>query len=369
MSVKFQVHDVRSCAKRVAVEYSAEAVEREKDRAYRDLSRRVRVDGFRPGKAPRRILERSYGAQVNSEVLQKLISDAYRMVQQEQRLTAVGEPKIEEVQMREGIPLTFTMELEVLPNYELPDLSGLEFARKVVNVTDEAVARELEYLRNMHAQYEVVEDPVVEREDLVVLSYEEIDPESSAKPAVVKNYQLLMGQHASTRVFEDQLLGMRPQEVREVVLERPGSDADAEGGSKGKSVRLRVSVHEIKKKKLPALDDEFARSIEGCETLEDLKKGIRERLEAFEDRRATEGLHRDILERVVELKPIDVPEALLERELQRIVNAVREEMRRANEDLSRPELDEARAPAGRVVPHRSRLEPSEAQLQRLRDTP
>jgi len=211
----------------------------------------------------------------------------------------------------------------------------------VVNVSDEAIEKELEYLRDLHAEFEVVEDPVVEADDLVVLSYEEIDADPPDQPAVAKNYQFVMGQHSSTRALEEQLIGMRPDEVREVTLANPSS-GDSGTEPELKPMSLRVTVHEIKKKKLPALDEEFARCIDDCETLDDLRRGIREHLEALEDQRATEALHREVIDKVVELNPIEVPERLLEYELLGMVQGVRQEMQRANADLSRPELSEER---------------------------
>ncbi|MBI3091761.1 MAG: trigger factor [Candidatus Tectomicrobia bacterium] len=308
--MKVEAQDLAACVKKLAVEVSAEEVAAAFDRAYAAISKRVKIKGFRPGKAPRRILRQYYRSDVESEVLQWLIPEAYGKAIAEQGLKVVGEPKVEDVDLHADAPFTFTATVEILPEVEVGDYRGLSFTRSVQEVGEEEVNRQLEAWRERQAELEAVSDRGVEAHDFVRLDYTLSLDGAAVEDGGATDYTALLGRGRLLPDFERTVLGMRPGETRQFDLSFPPDYQNDKLA--GKTALCQVTLKELKKATLPELDDTFAQSLGAYESLEHLRGQLLESLQQTARETSERQLRRTILEALLERNLFEVPEALVE---------------------------------------------------------
>ncbi|RMD81655.1 MAG: trigger factor [Candidatus Dadabacteria bacterium] len=304
----------------LSVTVSAERVAREFDRAYRRLGQRVRVPGFRPGKVPRRVLEMRYGDQVREEVVSELIEATCAEAIKEQGLDVVTSPRLIQHELDEQNRLHFEAMLDVRPVFELKPYKGLAAERRVVRVSEEDVDKALASLRERFAILETEEDRVnVAQGDVIVADLEAFCDGQPLAKGTGQGVQIEVGSGRLPEQLEKQLVGVT-RGIRTPILVRFEHD-HPDPDLAGKLVRFDVTVREIKNKILPALDDEFAAEvgIEGCQTLADLRAKIREDLERREQADADRRMRNEVLAALVEAHEFEVPEALVEDQLVRML--------------------------------------------------
>lgn len=313
--MKVELEELNPCQVKLAVEVPAEVIRRELDLLYNDLRKKVQLKGFRKGKAPRPILERYYRSSVEQDLIQKIVPDSCLKVIQEKEIKAVGLPKVDEVKLEEEKSLKFTAVVDVLPSISLKPYQGLEFTRKLFKLTEEQISRELERLREANASYDSVDRPAQEG-DYVVLKYREsLDGEPSQKPE--ESVSLVVGAGRFLAEFESHLVGMSQGSEKEFTLSFPEDFRNPVVA--GKEVSCWVHLEEIKVKRLPELNDDFAREVGDYEDLEMLKGKLLKDLEENERRRAESALKNEILDRVLEENPFPVPESLVEKQIQQML--------------------------------------------------
>jgi len=334
--MKVEVQDINSCQKRLEVEIPREEVDKELNNIYKDLQKKVRVKGFRPGKVPRYILERLYKAEVENELISKLIPETYDRIIRENGIKAVGTPRVDEVRLDRDEPLRFSAVIEVLPDIPLEKYGGWEFIKKIPRVTEEQVERELENLRHLHAQWEAVDRPA-RQGDYVVINCQGYMQEKRIPELEAQNMEIVLGSNSSLPELESQLLGLSRGEEREIKVSFP-KDYRIESLA-GKEALLKVEVAEVKEKRLPELNDDFAREVqEEVENLEELRQHIIKNLEQYASTRADRLLHREIIDRILEENPFPVPESLIETELQRMLDNMEAQLRSQGLSLENPEV-------------------------------
>jgi trigger factor len=304
------------------IQVPAPRVRRSFDRIYRELAREVSLPGFRRGKAPRSVLERRYGATVAEEVQRALVGETLASALEQLDRTPVGEPAIDAPAPQPGASFEYTARVEVTPEIELPDLAGLPGRQPRVQVEDEEVTAELERLQQHHAP--VVEEPegtAIEAADHI-LSLDfvgRIDGEPF-EGGSGRDVELEMGSGRFPPGFEEQLVGARSGEDREVRITFPEDFSREE--LRGKEAVFQVHVGAVKRRQLPALDDEFAVDL-GEESLEALRDRIRGQMHEMRERAAREELHRTLVDALIERAPFAVPPSLVERQRDRRLAAAR----------------------------------------------
>jgi trigger factor len=298
--------------RKLTIEIEPVEIKRELDKTYNELRRTVQLKGFRPGRAPRNLLERFFGDQVRSDVIQRLVKEYTEKALEELNFKPIVPPQVitEETDLDKA--LRFSAVFDITPEIEVKDYSGLEASRPRVEVTEADVDRALERIRERNAMLKKVEGrSIVEPGDFVLA---ELDGLIDGKPVAAL--------HSADRLFEvtPQALAHRIDEVLiGAEIGKPATKAIsyAEDYSEkelaGKTVEWRSTVKEIFSRELPAIDDDFARD-QGYENLDDLRAKVRSRLLDNARREADNQLRQNLLDLVIERNPIELPESLVERE-------------------------------------------------------
>jgi trigger factor len=309
-SASVTVEEVGPSRRRLQVEIAAPAVQAEVDRAFAQVGRAARLPGFRPGKAPRRVLERAFGDQVRREVLGRLIEESFHHAVHEHRLAVVGTPEIDADALQPGQGLRYLATVDVRPTIVLGDLGGFDVIRPSSVVSDDEVARVLESLRESVAQLRPITDrQVIEAGDVVTLNL--TSQVEGAEPARREGVLLEAGGGSFPLALERQLVGQHRGAHLSLDVPYP---ADYQNPSlAGRPVHFEVEIVELRAKELPPLDDEFARDHGRSETLEELRGRIRADLERQATERADGAVRDAILDQLIARHPIDAPSSLVDR--------------------------------------------------------
>jgi len=313
--MKSVVEDITTVKKKLTIELAPDEVIKEWDKALADVGKKAKIPGFRPGKAPKNIVERHYGDEVRSEVVHRLVTESYLKAIQEQNLNPVDMPEIDNVStFVKGSPLTFTATVEVRPNFELGTYDGIEVKESTLSVTDEEVAQTIDRLREMYAQLEVVEGRSLEKNDTAIIDFEGFREGKTIEGAKSADYMLSLGSNALIPGFEDQLVGMNRGETREIKVTFPADYTNKDLA--GKDATFTVTLKEIKKKVLPDLNDEFAKDIGNNASVDELKEGIKKDIEYRKKNDQASEQREELLSKVVESHIFDIPPGMVDRELQ-----------------------------------------------------
>src|SRR5213080_1444292 len=307
------LEDLTPVRKRLQVEISATDVQAELERAFTVVGRQARLRGFRPGRVPRPVLERTFGEQVRREVLGRLVEESFRQAIETHRLEPVSTPDIDADPLTPGQSLRYSATVDVRPVIEVGNLEGLEVRRPSTTVTDEAVEAALGRLRESAAQLRpIVDRAVVEAGDIV-----SVDLTSRLEGAEsVHREGVLVEAGAGTfpLALERQLVGQHSG--AELTLQVPYPRDYPNAGLAGKTPEFEVAIRELRSKELPALDDDFARDHGRCQSLAELRTRVRSDLEREAEARATDTMHEAVLDQLFARHPFDVPPTLVERRVE-----------------------------------------------------
>ena len=317
---------VKSCEKlekstvALTVEVSAADFEAAVEKAYRKQRGSIRMPGFRPGKAPRKMIENMYGAGVfYEEAVNIALPDAYSGAVKESELHVVGYPQVELLEVgKEGF--SFKATVAVYPEVTLGQYKGVEAPRAEVNVTDEDVDARLKEMAERDSRMVSVEDRPVEKGDIVNIDFEGFlngEPFDGGKS---DSFDLEIGSGSFVPGFEDQLVGMNAGEEKDIDITFP---EDYHADLAGKAVVFHVKANSIKVKDLPALDDEFAKDVSEFDTLDELKNDVREKLVKEREDAAKRAFEDIVMSKVADGIQADIPDAMVEDQAQRFVDNFR----------------------------------------------
>jgi len=309
--MKTEFADINETRKTVKVEIPQDVVDAEIDRLARDYSRKARIPGFRPGKAPTRVIKQRFKDQILHDVAHDLIPRAVDDALRERGVEAVDTPDVRDVTIEEGRPLTFTASFDTVPSFEPGDLSTISLRRAAVAIDDEAVNGALQRLRERAARFEPVEGRGVDHGDTVVLDLARSDGEQHTDVSIE------LGAKANPPGFDEQLLGLEAGATKSFPIHYP---ADYPIGELANTeVSYTVTVKGLKRRVLPELDDEFAKDLGEFETLDALKTRVREDLEHEARHEAERSLRADLMKQLAPRVPFEVPSSLVERDIDRRV--------------------------------------------------
>jgi len=314
--MKSDLVDVNETRKNLRVEIPTDIVNAEIDRVARDYSKRARIAGFRPGKAPANVIKQRFRDQILHDVLNGLVPRAVDDALRERGVEAVDTPDVRDVSIEEGQPLTFTASFDTLPPFEPGELESISLRRPSSRVEDEAVNQSLEQLRQRAARYEPVEGRGLEHGDIADVDLERKGHEDS-KPSSHKDVTVELGAKANPPGFDEQLLGLESGATKSFDIHYPNDYPVGELANT--DVSYTVTVKGIKRRVLPELDDEFAKDLGEFETLDALRARVREDLEHEARHKAEHDVRAALMKQLATRLPFDVPASLVERELDRRV--------------------------------------------------
>ncbi|HID98538.1 MAG TPA: trigger factor [Thermodesulfobacteriaceae bacterium] len=341
--MKVKVEELGPVQKRMSVELPAEMVARELDRAYNKLRKNVSVSGFRKGKAPRSILERQYGPEVENEVLEKLVQDTLPQALKEADEVLILAPKVDSAsRIKAGESFSYTALLDLWPEFDLPDYRNIELTRPRAEVTEEEIQEQIQALRSHFATVEdVEEDRPVEEGDLAVIDYVGVIDGEPAKGLTADNYYIEVGSGYFNPEFEKQLLGMEKGSEKSIEITYP-EDAVNENVA-GKTVIYEVELVSIKKKVLPELDTDFIRNLgSDFKSVEDVEERLRQQIQKDKEEAVQSSLRNQLLDRLVEQTDFPVPERLIEQKLMQMVDNVSNHLQERGMDLDTAGMSEDR---------------------------
>lgn len=303
----------------LTVEVSAEKVNEGLTAAFNKVVKQVNVPGFRKGKMPRPMFEKRFGVEsLYQDALDILLPEAYGNAIDEAGIEPIDRPDIDIEQMEKGKELIFKATVQVKPEVTLGDYKGLEVEEFDTTVTDEDVTKELETLQNRQAELVVKEEGTAELGDTVVLDFEGFVDGEAFEGGKAENHSLELGSGSFIPGFEEQLVGVATGESKDVEVSFPEEYHAAELA--GKPAVFKVTVHEIKGKELPALDDEFAKDVDDeVETLDALKEKIKTRLEDSKKHEAEHHLRDSLVEKAAENAQVEIPEVMVTNEVNRML--------------------------------------------------
>ncbi len=281
-------------------------------KSYRKNLSKFNVPGFRKGKVPMAIVEKMYGPEVLFEDAAYIIyEDTYPKAIDEQNINPVDYPKLDIVQIEKGKDFIYTAEVTVKPEVKLGEYKGLEVEKVEYPVTDEDVDNQINSMREKNARI-IEKDGTVETGDIAVIDFEGFMDGDAFEGGKGTDYELTIGSNTFIPGFEDQLIGRKAGEDVEVNVTFPEDYQSEE--LKGKPAMFKVAVKAIKTKELPALDDEFAKDVSEFDTLEDLKKDERRKLEEANAEKAKKEYEDKVVEKAIEACEVEIPEAMIDRE-------------------------------------------------------
>ncbi|MCM3739932.1 trigger factor [Oceanobacillus luteolus] len=301
-------------------EVSAEEFDKALDQAFKKVVKDVQLPGFRKGRIPRGLFEKRFGVEsLYQDAVDIVLPEAYTKAIDEADIFPIDQPSVDIEQIEKGKTLIFKAEVEVKPEVTLGDYKGLEVEEESVEVTDEDVEKELESLREQHAELIVKEDGEVKEGDTVVIDFEGFTDGEAFEGGKGENHNLEIGSGQFIPGFEEQLVGKKSGEETEVEVTFPEEYHSEELA--GKEATFKVTIHEIKTKELPELDDEFAKDVDDeVETLEALKAKKKEQLTEQKKQAADTAKREKLIEQASEKVEVEIPEVMVENELDQMLS-------------------------------------------------
>jgi trigger factor len=345
--MKTELKEISPTRKQIDIEIEADAVRKVYDRVSDQYAKAASVPGFRPGHAPRGVVRTRFKDQIRTEVLRELLPDAVQKAVGEHNLEPLGEPELN-LENNEGLdqlgekPITFNVNVDVLPEIKLGEYKGLAASRSTRPVKDEDVDRVIEQLRENSASLEPVEDRGAQVDDTVTANFHgTFVNEPDAEPINVEDVDVVLGGAGVVQAITDNLTGTKPDDEKTFSVEYP-EDFSAKGLA-GKTIEYKVKVSAVRVKELPKMDDEWAQSLGGegdeIESLAQLREKIRSDLEAQAKNEAEGKVRTDLLRQLVEAHEFELPERLVEHQTEHRFESIVRDMIGQGIDPRNPQLD------------------------------
>ena len=307
------------------MDFTAEEFEAAVVKAYKDSKDKFNIDGFRKGKAPRSIIEKHFGEGVFFEdAINNLFQTAYPEALNELELEVIDSPQADFSEIGKGKPLTITIDVDVYPVVEVKDYKGIEVEQVDPEVTDEDVDRDIDAMRKRNSRM-VVADRPVENGDTVILDYAGFVGDEQFKGGTAENQELKIGSGMFIPGFEEQLIGVKAGESKDVVVTFPEDYQTKELA--GKEATFKCTVHEVKFEELPELDDEFAKDVSEFDTLAELRDDARVRILESAKLQCENEAKDKVIAQVYENNKVEAPATMVADEMDRMIQELEQQMR------------------------------------------
>ena len=309
---------------KLEITIEAEKFENAIKKVYFQNAKYFNIPGFRKGKAPQAIVEKYYGKEIFYEdAFNEIAGEEYEKAVKEANIEVVGKPQIDIVTMEKGQDLVFTATVATKPEVELGKYKGIEIEKIEYNVEDKDIENNLKQMQEKNARVVSIETPV-ENGNIAVIDFEGFVDGKAFEGGKAEGHSLEIGSGSFIPGFEDQIIGMKIDEEKDINVKFPDEYFSKELA--GKDATFKVKVHEIKKKELPELDDEFAKDVSEFDTLEELKNSIKERLTKENEQRAKYEKEDAVIKAVTSGMKVDIPQGMIEVEIDNMVKDMEQRM-------------------------------------------
>ena len=317
--MQVSVEDINSVKKTLHIEIPEETVVKELDKAYDKLKKKAKVKGFRPGKVPRSVVVRLFKKDVHADVTSSLIQSSFMDALKETDLKIIGTPNVDPPQLEAAGPYRYDATVEISPELEDIEYHDLVLKRTNYRVLDEEIEAQLKMLQKNMAQHQkIAEDRSAQKDDFVLIDFEGFkEGRPFAETAKTENFNMKIGQGPVIKEFDDQLIGMRPNDKKEFEVKFPQDYFNKKLANL--DILFQVTLHEIREEVLPEIDDVLAKKAGQYESLDDLKKAISDNMEQGYNKRVEQELHEQIYQELISKSDFEVPDVMVDMELEGIV--------------------------------------------------
>ncbi|HEA64900.1 MAG TPA: trigger factor [Candidatus Aminicenantes bacterium] len=336
--MKNNIKILSGCKREIELDIEADEVTKEFERIVTQFLSRAKIPGFRPGKAPRDIIKQRFYPEIKESLINSLVPKALSEELKTQNLDPVGMPVVNDLHFKEGQPLHLKAQFEVWPEFNLPGYKKIKVKNKKVSVTDQEINQSLEELRLRSAQYVPVEGRGVHEEDYVVAEMKGKDLKTK-KFLPQERVVVLAGHAENEEMLNKKLIGSMPGEENNFTL-----DYDKNHHNKklaGKKIEYNLKVISIKEKKIPALNDEFAKEVGDFESLKDLKEKIKKEIISSKEKATKQDMAEEIIKKISDKLSIGLPEELLEQEYIAIMRRLLSS--RTQQDIKKEDLEQLKS--------------------------
>ncbi len=303
-------------AKSLKVEVALERVEAAERKAASYYAKRIRMPGFRKGKAPLAVIRKKYRDAIRQNVIQELLDASWKAAIDQENLKPIADPQIKNLKFEPGAPITFDLMVAVKPEINLTRLGQFALTRKISPVSDAMVDAQLEDMRRQRAPWTPVDDAAPKHGELVSVT---ITPLEQDQPQESREYQLVIGQGQALPDIEDRLMQMRSGDTVDSTVRFP-DDFDDEA-KRGSTRSVRISLHEIKRQDLPELDDAFAREVGDFDSAEALRASVRKDLEEAARRQGDAEVRHQLIDQIAEANTVEAPRPMVQRVMRAFAEA------------------------------------------------
>ena len=324
MSMKVEKTDKKN---EVKLSFTIEASKFEEaiQKVYVKSAKYFNIPGFRKGKAPYKIVEKQYGAQIFYEdAFNEVAGEVYEKELTDAKIEAVSRPEIDIIQMEKGKDLIFTAVVQTKPEVTLGKYKGIELKKVEYNVEEKDIDHEIGHMQERNARLVNVEDRPVEKNDTTVIDFEGFVDGVAFEGGKAENHELVIGSNTFIPGFEDQIIGMKIGEEKDINVTFPEEYFSKDLA--GKAAVFKVKLHEIKKKELPAVDDEFAKDVSEFDTIKELKDSIKEKLEEENKNKAKYETEEEAIKTVCDNTEIDIPSGMIETETDNMIKDIEQRL-------------------------------------------
>lgn len=339
--MQIKVESLSKVKRKINFEIPAERVASEIDKVYEQIRKRTAIKGFRKGKVPKAYIEKYYSGAMEQDVVKNLVNDTYFKTLADEKIYPVSYPVIENEELKQGEPFKYTAVVEVFPEVEIREFAGLEVGKEIYRFDEEAINRRIEEMRESLAQLRPVEDgrPAATG-DFVTLDFEGCIDGVPFEGGKGEDYQLELGSGRFIPGFEEQICGMKAGEEGEIRVTFPESYGNTDLA--GKEATFTIKVKEMKVKELPPLDDDLAKGFGEFETLDQLRAKLVEEYEKHEKERIEAEFKERIVKALIEKNDLEVPEALVNQQLDLMLENAKKRLAYQRLNLEMMGLDDER---------------------------
>lgn len=338
--MKTSLENINAVKQKLSIVIDAEEVDKKFNNAYRQIGKKAKIPGFRPGKAPRKILERQFGEQVAEDVSRDLINETFPQAIEKVDGQPLGMPMLEKELIKQGKNFVYSAIFEIRPHFEINDYLNIEIEKEKCKVTAKNVDNQLYEIRKAHGKASPVEDDrPIKNGDMVTLDYTGFHDQSPLEEIHSTDFVVNVGSNRFHSKFEKALIGCKVGEKPEITIDF--EDGYVDSRLSGKTVTFKVTINDLKELTLPDLNDEFAKSLGSqYRDLKTLKKEIKASITTQEEKRTDREAKQRLMDHLSETVQFELPPRLVESELQYHIESVKQNLSRTGADLEKMGLTE-----------------------------
>jgi len=326
-----KMEDISPVRKKLSFEIPWNEVKDELDNVYREVGKKAKIKGFRPGKIPRQVLEKYFKEHVEEETISNIINKYYWQGIDERKMSPLSQPDVDQQGIKENTPFSFSASFEIEPQFEPQGYKGMELEKEKIAITDDDLTSRLNQIKQMFATMEeVTDDRAVIAGDFVTIDFAGSVDGESLKEMKADNYLLEVGSKRFIPGFEEQLVGMKKAEASDIKVNFPEDYQEKKFA--GKEAVFHVEIKNIKEKKLPEIDENFIKNFDKYSSLDDLKNDVRKSLEEESVKLAEGRLQNSIMEKLLVVNDFEAPSALVEKQIYYMMADTRNRMTKAGMD-------------------------------------